>query len=203
SAMLSARLGLEKARGIAEALAMIGLPAVVTNNTASVVASNALVDTATDLVLSRPGERFSFRDTAANAKLVAALAGASARAADDPVSMSFPVAPVGEGDSSVAHVIPLVRSTRDVFSRGDVVVLLASFGRAGPPASGILETLFDLTPREATLARAIIAGQSLEEAARSLNIAISTARVHLKGVFQKTGVDRQASLVSKLSLFPM
>ena len=58
-----------------------------------------------------------------------------------------------------------------------------------------LETLFSVTPTEARLAARLSDGLSLEDAAESLGMSTSTARVHLKHIFSKTGTSRQAELV--------
>jgi len=60
---------------------------------------------------------------------------------------------------------------------------------------GILRQLFGFTPAEATLALKLANGHSLDEAAELLNIRRNTARAHLRSVFAKSGVTRQAELV--------
>ena len=58
-----------------------------------------------------------------------------------------------------------------------------------------LRELFGLTPAETKLALAIFDGQTPAEAAETLGISHNTARNQLARVFEKTGVNRQASLV--------
>jgi DNA-binding CsgD family transcriptional regulator len=41
-------------------------------------------------------------------------------------------------------------------------------------------------------------GGAIEAAARTLNMAIGTARNHLKSVFEKSGANRQSELVALL-----
>jgi DNA-binding CsgD family transcriptional regulator/PAS domain-containing protein len=64
--------------------------------------------------------------------------------------------------------------------------------------SDVIQKLFGLTPKEATLALRLAAGESLQEASESLSISPNTARAHLRSIFAKTGVDRQAKLVRVL-----
>lgn len=64
--------------------------------------------------------------------------------------------------------------------------------------SSVLQKLFDLTPKEAELALKLASGLSLQEASESLGISPNTARAHLRSIFAKTGVDRQAALVRVL-----
>jgi DNA-binding CsgD family transcriptional regulator len=64
--------------------------------------------------------------------------------------------------------------------------------------SDVIQKLFGLTPKEATLALRLAAGESLQEASEELRISPNTARAHLRSIFAKTGVDRQAKLVRVL-----
>jgi DNA-binding CsgD family transcriptional regulator len=67
----------------------------------------------------------------------------------------------------------------------------------------LLRRLFGLTLAEARVCEQLVLGRSLEEAAKGLAIATDTARVHLKRVFSKTGVARQAELVAKVLATPV
>jgi DNA-binding CsgD family transcriptional regulator len=58
-----------------------------------------------------------------------------------------------------------------------------------------LRALFRLSPSEARLTDLLACGADLAEASELLNMSQQTARFHLKSVFRKTGVNRQASLV--------
>jgi len=65
-------------------------------------------------------------------------------------------------------------------------------------AQGSLETirhLFDLTFVEGWLALLLAQGLTLDEASEQLNIRRNTARAHLRSIFSKMGVTRQAELV--------
>ncbi len=59
----------------------------------------------------------------------------------------------------------------------------------------IIRKLFDLTPAETSLALLLTNGLTLEEAAEESGISKNTARTHLRAIFSKTGVTRQATLV--------
>ena len=62
----------------------------------------------------------------------------------------------------------------------------------------MLARLYRLTPAEARLAGALLAGEGLQSAADRLCITLETARSHLKRIFDKTGTRRQAELVALL-----
>lgn len=61
-----------------------------------------------------------------------------------------------------------------------------------------VQMLFALTPAEANIAVALAEGLTLSEYSELKGISIGTARIQLKSVFSKTGVNRQAELVRKL-----
>jgi DNA-binding CsgD family transcriptional regulator len=60
----------------------------------------------------------------------------------------------------------------------------------------LLLNALGLTGAERRLARHLLIGRTLEDAARETNIKLSTARSYLKGIFAKTGVRRQSELVA-------
>ena len=81
-----------------------------------------------------------------------------------------------------------------------VVVLLIDPVDARLPDPALLRRQFDLTPAEAALAGEILRGDGLSACAARLGIKPSTARTHLRRVFEKTGTHRQAELVRLLVL---
>ena len=69
--------------------------------------------------------------------------------------------------------------------------------RAGEPIR-VLHTLYGMTRSETRLAMLLLGGCSVDEASKLLDISVGTARGVLKKVFDKTGTNRQASLVRLL-----
>ena len=65
-----------------------------------------------------------------------------------------------------------------------------------------LMQLFGLSPAEARLARALVAGDTLEFYAAENGLKLSTVKCQLHGVFEKTGADRQAALVRLIAGIP-
>jgi DNA-binding CsgD family transcriptional regulator len=66
----------------------------------------------------------------------------------------------------------------------------------------VLTRLYGLTRTEAKLVQLLVAGLTLDEAATDLNVSVNTAHTHLKLVFHKTGVNRQAQLVHRIETCP-
>lgn len=67
------------------------------------------------------------------------------------------------------------------------------------PSAQLLQEYFDLTSAEVKLAQSLARGLSLEEAARHLDIKMSTARTQLASIFAKTDSQRQGKLIAILS----
>lgn len=59
----------------------------------------------------------------------------------------------------------------------------------------IAQRLYNLTQAETALVFELVNGLSLDEAAERLDIRRNTARAHLRSIFAKTGVQRQATLM--------
>jgi DNA-binding CsgD family transcriptional regulator len=91
---------------------------------------------------------------------------------------------------------------RDVFLSATALAVLID-GDAPPPRvrldAAIVALAFALTDREADVARLIAQGMAIADVARSLGVQISTVRVHLRSIFEKTGTNRQAELVALLA----
>lgn len=66
------------------------------------------------------------------------------------------------------------------------------------PMSLALQGLFGLTPAEAAIAALLADGRSVKDIAAQQRLSLHTARVHLKSIFLKTGVVRQAQLVAMI-----
>jgi DNA-binding CsgD family transcriptional regulator len=76
------------------------------------------------------------------------------------------------------------------------------FTQAGRLAGHFLEVLqglFDLTPAEARVARGIGEANTIDMLAETLGVSREVLRSQLKAVLAKTGVARQAELVSLLA----
>lgn len=89
-------------------------------------------------------------------------------------------------------------------NRGATVLLVG--GGRREVSSEFVERLrdwFDLTPSEAKIAAYIVDGRTLEDYARDRGVSVNAARFLMKGVFSKTGVNRQAELSALLREAPL
>jgi DNA-binding CsgD family transcriptional regulator len=94
-------------------------------------------------------------------------------------------------------VSPLTRRLRRVVCQEDEVALVYVVipERVSKMSETRLKTLFDLTNAEQKLAKLILEGYRLDDAAKHLGISINTARTHMKRIYSKTNTERQTDLV--------
>ena len=197
SALVTARLGLQRAKGASEMLTSMGLPAVLLDQGGAVIEANHLMEGLSDQVHWRARNRISLMDASANDLLSAALAALDA--SDDPAVRSFPLRDETNRATMVVHVIPIRRSAHDLFARSCALLVATPVAAAQSPPIELLRSLFDLTPSEARVARGLAAGETMEEIAASGGVAITTVRSQLRLVLEKTGCTRQAEAVALLA----
>jgi DNA-binding CsgD family transcriptional regulator len=112
---------------------------------------------------------------------------------------SFPVRDTGAEAMMVAHVIPIRLSARDIFVRCAAALVLTSVGFPQAPPVELVQSLFDLTPAEARVARGLASGKTVEDIATDGGTSANTIRTHVRGVLQKTGCNRQVDIVALLT----
>lgn len=100
----------------------------------------------------------------------------------------------------IAHVFPVaaqhVASLFD-FERPSVALFVADPEDDFSGRVGTFGSKFGLTPAETRLVEEIIRGRGILAAATKLKITETTARTHMKRIFDKTGTHRQAELVRR------
>jgi DNA-binding CsgD family transcriptional regulator/PAS domain-containing protein len=197
SVLISARLQLERARVAGEALAAIGVPALVFDETGKVLAANPLIEAMTAYVRWRPFDRVSLKDAAADRLLGDAIAMVGSDSGSG--VRSFPVRDADVETTMVAHVIPIRLSARDIFLRCAAVLAMTPMTAPQAPPVELVQALFDLTPAEARVARSLASGKTVEDIAADGGVSLSTVRTHVRGVLAKTGCDRQVEVVALLA----
>ena len=197
AAVLSGRLGLEKARAAAEALGLIGLPCAVLSRSFRMLAANKLFDgLIPDLVQDRP-MRMALTDRRADALFAQSITQLDAGASLSP--RSIPLAATDATPASIIHVVPIRGAANDIFALASAVVVITRVEHPTIVAPEVIQGLFDLTPAEARIARGIASGDTIEELAVKAGVSAGTVRQQLKSVFMKTGVSRQGELVGLLA----
>jgi DNA-binding CsgD family transcriptional regulator len=195
SVMMSARLGLERARMAGEALAALGIPALVMDEAGKVLDANTLIESSNDYLIWRAFDRVRLKDNAADLQLHNAIADSPSAAG----VRSFPMRNEGGSNLRVAHIIPIRLSARDIFVRCAFVFAIMPLTRPQAPPVELVQSLFDLTPAEARVARGLASGKTTEDIASDSGVALSTVRTQMRSVLEKTGCARQVDVVSLLS----
>ena len=197
AALISGRLGLERARVAAAALGDIGLPAAVLSRSRRILAANDLLQGLIPRVVQDRPSRIGLADRRADALLEEALAGLDRHAGER--VRSIPIAATPNTQAAIVHVVPVRGAGRDIFTGAECVVVVTAVAHGGIAPAQVIQGLFDLTPTEARIAHRIAAGLTVEEIAGEAGCTIGTVRQQLKSVFGKTGVSRQAELVGMLA----
>jgi DNA-binding CsgD family transcriptional regulator len=195
-ALLSARLQLERAHIASETLALIGLPALVMDDNGKVLAANHLIEALTEHVHWRANDRVSMKDRAADALFQQTLKtfgldeGAPVR--------SFALRGASTGAAMVAHAVPIRGTARDLFVRCAGLLVLTPVALPNAPPVELIQSLFDLSPAEARVARHLAAGSTVGEIASTDGVSSNTVRTQVRGVLGKTGLRRQTEVVALL-----
>jgi DNA-binding CsgD family transcriptional regulator len=197
SALISARLQLERVRSTTETLALLGLAALVLDENGKVLAANHLIEELTGYVLWRAQGRVSLQDKEANRLLCDAIAtvGLAVRSS----VRSFPVRDARAGAMMVAHLVPICLSARDIFGGCSAALVLTPVTLPRAPPVELVQSLFDLTPAEARVARDLASGKTAQDIASEGGLSLNTIRTHVRGVLEKTGCTRQVDIVAILT----
>jgi DNA-binding CsgD family transcriptional regulator len=197
AALLSARLQLDRARIASDTLAALGLAALVINEQGKVLAANPLIEGMEDFVVWRAHGAVSLNDRGADKLLREAITTTDvARAAG---SRSFPVRNAESDATVVAHVIPIRLSARDIFARAAAALVLTPVTLPLALPVELVQSLFDLTPAEARVARELASGLTVDDIATAGGVSPNTIRTHVRGVLEKTGCNRQSEVVALLT----
>ncbi|QTL04436.1 helix-turn-helix transcriptional regulator [Aquabacter sp. L1I39] len=193
SAYLSMRLAMAHAQTTVAALGAVDTPAAVLRANGRLLAANGQMEALIpDIFVDQRG-RFSLTQKSADAIFDRALdqlsAGGLADVASIPIRGREPLE-----RGFVIHVLPVRRAAHDVFSGAAFIVIANKVTMTPSPRANLLSALFDLTPAEARIARAVAELQSPADIARACGVSRETVRTQIKTIFAKTGLNSQAAL---------
>lgn len=195
AAMVASRLQLERARAMTTALKAIGVAAAVITLKGTLRAANDLFepmigrlvhDGPMGLRLDNPEANSLMRDALERMRISLSHA------------RSIPLPASGDEPARILHLVPIAGDARDLFSGPCVMMVVTGGSRAGSVQAQLLETLFDLTPTEARIARDLAASKSAADVAQETGKSVGTVRVQIKSILAKTGLGSQKALVALL-----
>jgi DNA-binding CsgD family transcriptional regulator len=195
ASFVAARMQLERAQAASQALALLGIPALVFSDNGKVLAANQLIEGLSGFILWRADDRIALLDANADALLCDAIA--TADQDDTPSVRSFPLR--NAGSAMIAHVVPIRGSARDILFRCAAMLILTPVTRPEAPSVDLIRSLFDLTPAEARVARSLATGQTVKDIAAESGTSTNTVRSHVKVVLTKVGYSRQSDVVALLN----
>ena len=105
----------------------------------------------------------------------------------------------------VTHVLPLTSGIRRQAGLSYAAVAAVFVQKAGQSPSPAVQTLaeqYDLTAAELLVLVALTDFGGVAEVAAALKLSPATVRTHLRHVFEKTGVRRQADLIKLVASYP-
>ena len=95
-------------------------------------------------------------------------------------------------------VAPVVASTFGAGELATIGLFIHDPERREEPVEELIRDGLGLSQAEAAVAARVWEGDSVSEAAAQLGLSPNTVKTHLKSVFEKTGVDRQSTLVRRI-----
>ena len=135
------------------------------------------------------------RTPAAHARLARLLAGALPSSSASAVSGSMLLPRAPEGPPVVMHVKPVVVPPPDYgAAHVAALVLLVEPGHPARLDPGLVATTLGLTRAESHVAVGVAAGQTVRELAGTTGRQVSSIHWHLKRIYRKLGLSRQAEL---------
>lgn len=195
ASFVAARMQLERARAASQALALLGIPALVLADNGKVIAANELIEALSGFIRWRANDRVTLTDARADTLLRDAIV--TVDQDDTPAVRSFPVRHAET--AMIAHLVPIRGSARDILFRCAAMFMLTPVTRPEAPSVDLIRSLFDLTPAEARVARSLAAGQTVKAIATESGTSTTTVRTHVNAVLAKTGSGRQSDVVALLT----
>lgn len=103
------------------------------------------------------------------------------------------------GRALAVHILPCGNTyVESQPQRATVLILIVDPDDEQEPQAETLKKLYGLTKAEAVVATRVTKGEGLQTVADALGVSLSTVRIHLQRVFEKTDTHRQAELVRLL-----
>jgi DNA-binding CsgD family transcriptional regulator len=197
AAFLSARLAIERLGTLTRALETVGLPAGVLGPAGRLLAANELLEKLMPRVLRERHGQIEIAAPAANALFVTALM-TLPRQYDARAVRSIPIAARGDDPPMIVHLVPTRGHAHDFFLGARCILIVTPVVPTEVPTAEVIQGLFDLTPAEARVARAMAAREPTEKTAARLGVGAETIYAHSKAILRKTGLRRNIDLAALL-----
>jgi DNA-binding CsgD family transcriptional regulator len=193
ASLVSARLQFERVRSTVDTLQALGLPAAAISPKGRLTLANSSFQDLIPLTFQDRAHRLQMIDREADSLLRKFVEKGPGKGVSIPLKAALDRGPM------LIHVLPIVGNSHDLFMMASWAMVIVPISAPRDAQTSILEGLFDLTPGEARVARALAAGQEVEAAALNFGVSAATVRSQLKAIFAKTGTRRQSDLMAILT----
>lgn len=197
AALMAGRLEFERNNAALAALQLGGLPSAIIRADGCVSGLNPLLEQLSPQIMVTAGDRLRFGHGPANTIFSAALE--QCQTQRSLASRTFPVPQCEDRSPAVVHLVPVEGNARDIFSSAALLVVVTPIDRTRVPGVETIQGLFDLTPAEARVARAIATGRDVPATAGHLSVSTETVRSHVKAILAKSGMARQTDFVAAVA----
>jgi DNA-binding CsgD family transcriptional regulator len=179
-------------------LDLIGVAATALARNGQPIALNSGFERLIPDVAQTRGSRLKLTDAAADALLGDTLAWLGS-ARDLRRARLIPVPASAGHPPIIMQLIALRGQARELIAPTHALLTAMPVVAKEPPAAAVLQGLFNLTPAEARVARAVAQRQTIAAAALTLGLSRETVRSQLRAALAKAGVTRKSDLAAMLA----
>lgn len=179
-------------------LELVGLAAAAIGPTGRLIATNPCFERLMPNAASKCQRHLRLVCGTADVSLCKALA-QLAREQDWEAVRAIPVPAADARPPIILHVIPVRGPASDLLPGVLAIVIAAPVAFCDIPSVAVLQGLFNMTPAEARVTRAVAQRCTIAETARRLELSQETVRSQLKAALAKTGLSRKLDLAVMLT----
>jgi DNA-binding CsgD family transcriptional regulator len=192
----------EAARAAVTGLDLIGVAAAALARSGAPIALNSHFERLIPDVAQERGSRLKLADAVADAILGDAVARLASEH-DQRRARMIAVPASGAHPPIVMQLFSIRGALRELLSPAYGLLIAVPLIAKEPPAAAVLQSLFNLTPAEARVARAAAQRQTIAAVAKAFGLSPETVRSQLRAALAKAGLARKGDLAAMLAGLPM
>src|SRR5262245_25517029 len=192
----------DTARAAVAGLDLIGVAAAALARTGRSIALNVHFEQLMPDVAQERGGRLRLTDATADAILCDAV-GRLGSERDARRARLIPVPASAAHPPIIMQLIAIRGAMHDALAPAHAVLIAMPLVAKEPPAAAVLQGLFDLTPAEARVARAVAQRQTIAAVAKEFGLSKETVRSQLRAALAKAGLTRKGDLAAMLAGLPI
>ncbi|MDA7787762.1 LuxR family transcriptional regulator [Sphingomonadaceae bacterium] len=191
ASLLSWQLSMQRTQAGLDTLGLIGSAAAALGSRGQLVAANSRFSDLIGEAFVDTGRKLRAHDPGSDEALGIAID----QLLDTKLGKSIAMFNPQTFKTSALHLLPVAGEAHDIFQNASGLVILAKSENTNLPSTDLLESLFDLTPKEAAIGRKIAVSKSVKLIAQEQGVSAETIRWHLKNLMLKAGVNKRSDLI--------